>query len=193
MAKQEGDARSRLQQSALALFKAKGYDQTTAAEIAAHSGVTERTFFRHFSDKREVLFDGQDVLRRALVASIDAAPAGQGPLALLFQAFRAVQPLLESNRPFAMPRQEIIAATPALQEREVAKLAALTAALAGALKSRGIADLPAALAAQAGMAAFAHATVSWLEAPVPALGQRMDEAFQALTTLLRDDAGSMEG
>lgn len=188
MAKQEGDVRSRLQQSALALFKAKGYDQTTAAEIAAHTGVTERTFFRYFPDKREVLFEGQEVLRAALVASIEAAPAGSGPLTLLFQAFRAVQPLLENNRPFAMPRQEIIAATPALQEREVAKLAALTDALALALKSHGIADLPAVLAAQAGMAAFAHATVSWLEAPIPGLGQRMEEAFEALTTLLRDGA-----
>ncbi len=184
MAKGEEDVRVRLQEAALALFRERGYERTTAAEIAARVGVTERTFFRHFADKREVLFDGAARLRAALTASIADAPAGLGPLDMLFRAFRSVVPLLEDNRPFSKPRQEVISSTPALAEREQAKTAALADALAGALQARGVADLQAVLAARTGMAAFAHATISWLDDPGPGLGKRLDHAERALKVLL---------
>ena len=173
-------ARITLQQAAVELFRERGFDRTTAAEIAARAGVTERTFFRHFPDKREVLFDGQAVLVSVLTASIAEAPAGLGPLDTLFRAFRSVIPLLESNRPFSKPRHEVIAATPALQERELAKLAALSDALALELQTRGIPGLRAELAARAGLAAFAHATVSWLEDEEPSLAERLDVAEREL-------------
>ena len=183
MAKQEGDARTRLQQAAVELFQERGYDQTTAAEIAAHAGVTERTFFRHFPDKREVLFDGQAVLREALTASIAGAPHDLGPLDTLFRAFRSVQQLLEDNRPFSKPRHEVISATPALLERELTKLAALADALALALRARGVSDLQATLAARAGMAAFAHATILWLENADLGLAARLDLTERELKAL----------
>lgn len=184
MVKNEVDLRTRLQQSALALFREQGYDQTTAAQIAARAGATERTFFRHFPDKREVLFEGEQVLRAALVTAIDGAPAGLGPLETLFYAFRSTVPLLEANRPFSKPRHDIIAATPALYERELAKLAALTRALADALQARGVDPLPALLAAQTGMAAFAQATVAWLEQPGVGLEKRIELAWEALKGML---------
>ena len=184
MARAEPDVRVRLQRAAVELFRERGYDRTTAAEIAARVGVTERTFFRHFTDKREVLFDGQAVLADALGTSIAGAPPGLGPLATLFHAFRSVAPLLENNRPFSKPRQEVISATPALQERELAKLEALSDSLALALKTRGVPDLQAARAARAGMAAFAHATLSWLGNEEPGLAARLDLAEQALRALL---------
>ena len=93
-------------------------------------------------------------------------------------------PLLEANRPFSKPRQEVISSTPALAERELAKLAALTDALAGALKTRGVEDLRAVLAAHTGMAVFAHATISWLNDPALDLGERLDLALHGLKTLL---------
>ena len=184
MAKQEGDARIRLQQAAVDLFRERGYDHTTAAEIAARAGMTERTFFRHFPDKREVLFDGQAVLVDALTASITEAPARLGPLDVLFRAFRSVAQLLQDNRPFSMPRQEVISATPALHERELAKLEALSDALARALRARGVTDLQAALAARVGMAAFADATLSWLRNEEPGLTERLDLAERALKALI---------
>ena len=184
MASQISEARVRLQQAAVELFRERGYDRTTAAEIAARVGVTERTFFRHFPDKREVLFSGQAVLVDALTTSIADAPAGLGPLDMLFRAFRSVTPLLEDNRPFSKPRQEVISTTPALQERELAKLEALADALALALKGREVSDLQATLAARAGLAAFAHATISWLENEEPGLADRLDLAEQALRALL---------
>jgi len=182
--KKEDDVRVRLQRRALELFRERGYDQTTAAEIAARAGVTERTFFRHFPDKREVLFDGEAKLRVALTASIADAPAGLGPLDTLFRAFRSLQPMIEDNRPFSKPRHELISNTPALHERELAKMAALADALAAALKARGVADLRAVLAARTGMAAFVHATISWLDDPVLGLGERLDLAHCELQALL---------
>ncbi len=184
MGRHEESARLRLQRAALAMFSELGYDRTTAAEIAARAGVTERTFFRHFPDKREVLFDGESILREALTSAIADAPADLAPLDTLFRSFRSVRQLLEDNRPFSVPRHAVISASPALHERELAKTAALVAALARALQARGVADLPAILAAQAGMAAFVHATVAWIEDPDPGLAARLDQAERALRALL---------
>ena len=147
--------------------------------------MTERTFFRHFPDEREVLFDGEAMLRTALVASIADAPDGLGPPDTLFRAFRSVLSLLEANRPFSQPRQEVISSTPALAERETAKLAAL----AKALRTRGVEDLRAVLAAHAGMAAFAHATTCWLADPALGLGERLDLGRRGLETLLVESGG----
>ena len=182
--------RARLRRAALELFRDRGYDGTTAAEIAGRAGVTERTFFRHFPDKREVLFDGEATLRAALTAAIADAPDELGPLDTLFRAFHAVRPALEENRPYAKPRYEVIAGTPALRERELAKTDALADALAAALQARGVADGPAVLAARAGMAAFVHATVTWLEDPAVGLGERLDLADREMHTLLTRTARS---
>ncbi len=186
MARNEDDVRVRLQDAALELFRECGYDRTTAAEIAARAGVTERTFFRYFPDKREVLFDGEAKVRGALTASIADAPDGLGPLDTLFRAFRSIQLALEDYRPFSKPRHEVISTTPALAERELAKMAALADALAAALKARGVADLRAVLAARTGMAAFVHATTSWLDDPELGLGERIDLASRELKALLAE-------
>lgn len=186
MTKKESDVRTRLQGAALALFREHGYDQTTAAAIAERAGVTERTFFRYFPDKREVLFDGEARVRAALIASIADAPAGLGPLDTLFRAFRSFQPMLEDSWSYAKPRHEVISTTPALRERELTKVDALADALTAALKARGIADLPAVLAARTGMAAFVHATLSWLNDPRVGFGKRIDLAARELKALFAE-------
>jgi AcrR family transcriptional regulator len=178
------DARTRLQNAAVALFAEQGYDRTTAAGIAARAGVTERTFFRHFPDKREVLFDGGAVLSAALAESLAGMPAGIAPLAMLFRAFHGVLPLLEANRAVSKPRHDVIANTPALREREVAKHEAMAVALAGALQSRGVAELRAELAARAGMAAFVQATLAWLNDESVTLTAHLDLAQRALEAVL---------
>lgn len=185
-AKSEGDVRQRLRDAAVALFAEHGYDGVTAAAIAARAGVTERTFFRHFPDKREVLFDGEVVLREALIGSIAAAPAELGALDTLFRAFRALEPILAGNQSYSRPRQAVIAASPALRERETAKVAALADALAGALCARGVAALRAELAARAGMAAFVAATTGWLDDPDVGYRERIDRAERELRTLATD-------
>ena len=173
---ERSEARDRLRTAALDLFREHGFERTTAAAIASRAGVTERTFFRHFADKREVLFDGEPRVRAALT----------GPLDTLLGAFRAFQPMLEEGRSYARPRQDVISSTPALRERELAKLDALADALAAALRARSVPDARAALAARIGMAAFTTAAQSWLDDPAVGFGERIDLAFRDLRALLAD-------
>jgi AcrR family transcriptional regulator len=177
------DARRRLQQAALELFRERGYDATTAAEIAARAGVTERTFFRHFADKREALFDGEEAFRAALCDGVLAAPADLGPLDALFYAFRSVEPVLEQNRSFSEPRAAVISGTPALEERMRTKTAGLISALGAALRQRGLDDGAATLAAQMGMAAFGYAAAAWVADPAPGLDAHLTRAIAALRNL----------
>lgn len=183
MPRSGAEARRRLRQAALELYRERGYDRTTAAEIAARAGVNERTFFRHFPDKREVLFDGEADLRDALIQAVAEAPAGLEPLDVLLSTFRTAGRVLEENRPFSEPRLEIIAATPTLRERELAKAASLTDALADALRRRGVPDRLAALAAQTGWAAFHHAAQAWIDDPSRSLDAHLLQAFDDLRAL----------
>ncbi|MCR6483353.1 TetR/AcrR family transcriptional regulator [Amycolatopsis sp. OK19-0408] len=177
------EARRRLQQAALELYVERGFDRTTTAEIAARAGVTERTFFRHFPDKREVLFDGEAALRAELTESVADAPDGLPPLAVLVRAFRKSGRILEGNRSFAEPRLAVIAATPALRERDLAKAAAMTDALAAALRGRGVPDRLAALAARIGWDTFHLAAGAWIEESARGLDEHVTEAFADLRTL----------
>jgi hypothetical protein len=145
--------------------------------------VSERTYFRHFADKREVLFDGEAELRAILVDAVAAAPDGLAPLPIMVRAFTAAVPLLIANRAVAQQRAEVIAATPALQERAYAKTAGLTEALAGALVARGIPHPTARLAAQVGMAAFDRASRSWADDAGQDLAALIDQAADEVLTL----------
>ena len=151
----------RLQQAAFELYTERGYDQTTVAEIAARAGLTERTFFRHFTDKREVLFEGGDQFRDALVDRVVNAPASASALEAVLtgvEAAGSVFPALQIVR----RRQALISANPELQERELIKFASLEAALAGALGRRGVADTSAELAAAAGVVVLRIALSRWI-------------------------------
>jgi AcrR family transcriptional regulator len=175
--------RRRLQEAALALFDERGYDQTTSAEIAAKAGVTERTFFRHFPEKREVLFGGEAALSAILTSAVQGAPPALGAWDTLFRAFQAAEPLLVENRPFSEPRRRIIASSSPLQEREAAKAMSLTVGLASALRERGVPDRLASLAAQVGMAAFSQAFAAWLDGEPGNLGEHLAKAFHEVRDL----------
>lgn len=183
MPRNSEEVRRRLQQAALELFAERGYDLTTASAIAARAGVTERTFFRHFADKRDILFDRDASLRTALTEAIARAPADLAPMQVLLLAFHSVEAILEDNRRFSVPRQAVIAATPALQERELTKLASLTAAVASALGQRGLEARLSTLAAQAGAAAFSYAWIAWLDDASDGLKAHLDCAFKQLFLL----------
>ena len=158
------DARGRLERAALHLYGELGYDRTTVAEIAEAAGLTERSFFRHFADKREVLFFGAAALQALLVNEVDNASAPAVPIEMVTGALHAAATaFFEERRDFARQRQAIIAATPELQERELIKLATLAAALADALRRRGVSDPAARLAAETGIAIFRIAFEAWTE------------------------------
>src|ERR1700734_3956937 len=152
MSRWEPNARGRLEQAAMELYSERGFEQTTVAEIARRAGLTERTFFRHYADKREVLFGGAGALQEPMVAAVKDAPDGAAPIDAVADGLRAGAAVLEPRRPFSRQRQAVITANTELQERELIKLATLGAALSDALCRRGVADPTASLTAQAGIA-----------------------------------------
>ncbi len=182
MPRDRGNVRRRMREAALELFLEKGYDGTTAAEIAARAGVTERTFFRHFPDKREVLFNEAELHAR-LDAAIAEAPPRLGPLEAVVWAFQSLAPMFEENRPLAEPGRAVIAQTPALQERQLAKTASITRAITEALQRRKIEPALAGLAAVTGMAVTGHALQAWVQDPSLPLVEHFEQAFQALKQL----------
>lgn len=176
------DSRGRLQEAALALYAERGFDQTTAAEIAARAGVTERTFFRHFADKREVLFGGAAVLKERLVAGVVGAPPAEGPLDAVARGLDAAASMLgEFRRDLSRQRHAVIAANPELRERELAKLDDYAAAVTAALHQRGVDEPRASLAAETGMTVLRVALERWVRA----------EDDRGLTDVVRDSMGEL--
>jgi AcrR family transcriptional regulator len=164
MSRWQPNARGRLEQAALELYTERGFDQTTVAEIAQRAGLTERTFFRHYADKREVLFWGQDALIELVTKHIAAAPDSASPMDAVGAALRAVGEMFAGRREHARRRQAVIDANPGLQERELIKLSSLAAAMAGALGRRGVAEPAAKLTAETTVAVFKVAFDRWISA-----------------------------
>jgi AcrR family transcriptional regulator len=163
VARWQPDARGRLLEAAMTLYGERGYDSTTVAEIAEHAGLTKRTFFRHFADKREVLFSGAEELKELFVGEVSGAPQSHVPMDAVTVALDAVAAMFEDRREFAARRQQVIVANPELQERELIKLSSLAAAVAEALRGRGVGDPAAILAAEAGITVFRVAFERWVE------------------------------
>ncbi len=182
MGRWQPDRRGRLQEAALALYSERGFDQTTAAQIAARAGVTERTFFRHFADKREVLFGGSALLQERIVAGVAGAPAADGPLDAVSCGLAAAAVVLgEFRRDLSRQRQAVIAANPELRERELAKLADYAAAIAATLRERGVTEPQATLAAEAGMTVLRVAMQQWADG----------DDGRDLDTIMRDAVGEL--
>ncbi|MFE6778546.1 TetR family transcriptional regulator [Streptomyces sp. NPDC057702] len=165
MGRWEPNARERLATAAMELYEQRGFEQTTVAEIARRAGLTERTFFRHYADKREVLCGRSDSLEELMVSAVAAAPAAAPPWEALGAALEASAAMFEGQRDFARWRQSVIAANAQLQERELIKFASLAAALDTALRERGIPELTAQVSAETGVAALKVAFARWLAAP----------------------------
>ncbi|WP_188194204.1 TetR family transcriptional regulator [Nonomuraea sp. SYSU D8015] len=162
MGRWEPDARGRMIGAAMELFAERGFEQTTAGDIAERAGVSERTFFRHFADKREVLFDGSEAMERTAYDAILAAPADHSPLDAALAGMVAAGGLLEDRRDHAVRRSRIIAANPSLQERELLKLAAMVDTTAKALREREVTELNASLAAHSAVTVFYVAFAGWV-------------------------------
>lgn len=175
------DARGRLAKAALALYSERGYEQTTVAEIAAHAGLTERTFFRHYADKREVLFAGSQELQTLFVDAVAGAPRDAAPLEAVAAGLDAAAELFTDRRPFARQRQAVIAANANLVERELIKLASLSSAIAATLRGRGVTEPAASLTAEAGVAVFKVGFERWVApAETRDMADLMHEALDAL-------------
>ena len=193
MARWEPNARGRLERAALALFAERGYDATTVAGIADRAGLTKSTFFRHFADKREVLFGGQDMLAELFSDAIRTAPTSATTADCLAAALEAVAAAFTPDRHDLAPqRRAVIAANSELQERELLKRARLGSVMADALRARGADDTTARLAAEVGVLAFSTAYARWAEPenrqPFSEIAHAALRDLQARATTLGADA-----
>ncbi|MFJ8157265.1 helix-turn-helix domain-containing protein [Streptomyces sp. NPDC094468] len=179
MGRWEPNARERLAEAALQLYAEQGYERTTVAQIARQAGLTERTFFRHYADKREVLFAGSPLQDLFVTAVAQAPPAAPLP-DVLGAGLDAAAAMFAGRHAYALRRQAVVAAHAELRERELIKLAALAAALAEALRGRGVPESTATLAAEAAVAVFKVGFERWITAAdetdmVPLLRELLDE------------------
>jgi AcrR family transcriptional regulator len=166
MARWQPDSHARLEEAALALFAERGYEAVSATEIAGRAGLTKATFFRHFAEKPEVLFWGQDLLAGTFRQAIAAGAPDASPLELVRAAVLAADPILDEDRHrHAATRQRLIASSAALRERAALKRALLARAMTEALQARGVAAATAELAGLAGAAAFGAAYEHWAASP----------------------------
>ncbi len=178
------DARGRLLAAAFDLFSERGFEKVTVEAIAQRAGLTERTFFRYFSDKREVLFWGAQLLQDVLVQGVGNAPGQLEPLEVVeFALLQAADEFFDDRHEFARHRQAIIASNPELQERELIKLASLSSALALALARRDVSDPTATLVAELGIVVFKMAFGEWVN----------DSSGRSLSQLIHDHMVELEG
>jgi AcrR family transcriptional regulator len=188
VARWQPNASERLALAALELFAERGYENTTVTGIARRAGLTKSTFFRHFQDKREVLF-GDGMMTGLVADAIAAAPATATPLEAVAHALDAVgsKAFTPARREFIARRRAVIAANPELQEREALKGLALTASMTGALKRRGAPGLTSCVAAELGALAWKIAYERWSDTAsgddFSQLARRALDEVQAASTL----------
>ena len=186
MPRWESDAQGRLERAALALFETQGYERTSVAQIARTAGLTERSFYRYFPDKREVLFTGRD-LEAHLVEEVEAADPDLRPLEALLTALRTADEVFRS-REFLLRRVQVIAASPALAERDLIKLSDIAEALVPALGRRGVQPDQARFIIDVAMAVSRRATSRWLADPDAAFSELVAQAAAELCEVVAPPA-----
>lgn len=195
MARWEPDARGRLETAAMELFQERGYVETTVEDIAARAGLTERTFFRHFADKREVLFSGSKELVKGIVDRIERTPPEVGPLETVAAAFEAAGAELQELRDlrFVRARYALVIKHTEIQERELIKLASLAVAVTKALHARGVSEPAASLAAEAGVAVFKIGFERWVSEKKPQdFAAHIRAAVDALKAVAAEGGGKAQ-
>ena len=190
MARWEPDAAGRLQQAAMALFLERGYAEVTIAEIAGRAGLTKRTFFNHFPDKREVLFAGAKDFETSVAGHLAQAGDDLGPLDAAALALTHGGLGLSRYIAFADARRQLIASSPELQERELIKMASLASAIAEALSRRHVPARTATLTAQAAVAVFTTAYGDWADDSTADFRTRMQRSLADLRQAARCTPGT---
>ncbi len=186
MGRWEPDALGRLRAAALDLFTERGYEQTTVADIAERAGLTSRTFFRYFPDKREVLFQGAEGLEGAMTEALKKVDSASPALEAVSAAVYAVGSYMGDIRDFARLRRNVIQTNAELRERELTKLSKLSGALAEALIRRGSNPIEAQLAAETGLVVFRISFELWIaEGELRSFRDIAHELFLQMSLLTR--------
>ncbi len=164
----------------MALFVERGYAEATVAEIADQAGLTKRSFFNHFPDKREVLFVGAILFEASVMEQLAAAGDDLDPLDAAVGALTRSGVELAQYSEFAQARRELIASSAELQERELIKMASLAAAISEALGRRGVSARTATLTAQVAITVFTTAYSDWVDDPAADLDTLTQRALADL-------------
>lgn len=186
MARWAPDTRERLRTAALSLFEERGYSATTVPDIVDRAGVTRRTFFRHFSDKREVFFDGDEIPQIA-TRMIAEAPREARPMEIVMGGLRVLaRERFEPQRAEIRFARQVIASEPALRERDLRKQADLRDAIRDGFRHRGEDESTAAAIAGITVEALQAALKAWASEPsgIP-LTDHLDEVLQRMRMLLQ--------
>lgn len=188
MARWQPDARERLRQAALELFTEQGFAATTVPAITARAGLTTRTFFRYYADKREVLFSGEADLPAYATRLIAEAPADAGPISLIREGLRAVaEARFEGGKDAVRQWRAIVATDAGLRERELQKRAALADAVRDGFLARGLDPTRAALLAETATTLMYVSVTGWLETDGDRkLGDIIDDTLSTLRATLQE-------
>ena len=185
MSRWQPDARQRLQQAAIELFAEQGFAATTVPQITARAGLTTRTFFRHFADKREVIFGGDEIpaLATRLLAE---APPSLDPMTLIVGGLKTVaETRFEGRREEIRQRRDIIRSDEGLRERDLRKRAALGEAIKDGFVARGVGTATAALLAESTVTVLYVALDQWLDSSGDrTLFEIIGETFGSLQAVL---------
>ncbi|WP_407572528.1 TetR/AcrR family transcriptional regulator [Deinococcus altitudinis] len=187
MARWKKGAQDRLEQAALALFLEQGFAETTVPQIAVRAGLTTRTFFRHFADKREVLFAGDEAVPALVQSLIAQAPPDTRPVPLILSHLGPfAETVFGHRRDVLLLRSRIISLDQGLEERKLQKMAMLRAAIVDGFLHRQVDELTATLAADLAMMVLGTALTRWLTAgesrPLSSVLAEVLIAFRQLTS-----------
>lgn len=171
--------------AALELFAERGYSTVTMSEVAAAAGVGERTLYRYFADKDDLLFAEDDEFRTTLRTALEQQPADLAPFTALRRASAVVAAALETSQEDVGRRSAVIGSAPALAARERAKHAAWEVLLAGALRQRGVPEPEARLLGRLAVSCYDEAMTRWLapRGPRRSLIEELDAVFEELRVL----------
>ena len=164
MSRWQANPKQRLEQAALDLFIEQGFAETTVPEITARAGLTKRTFFRHFTDKREVLFTHEEQLTPIVASLMAGAPASFSPLRLIKLALETVAVTrFEVQFEYLHRRRVIVQSDEGLRERETRRQSILSEAISRGFVDRGVDELSAILAAQIAVSVLNVSVDRWLD------------------------------
>lgn len=194
MSRWPADARVRLEQAALELFAERGFAETTVPQITARAGLTTRTFFRHFADKREVLFAYDAEIPVVVARVLSDAPASYTPMEVLAHGLRGIGAKFEPERDYLRVRRSIVETDVSLRERELRKLSALSEAIRQGFLARGTDELTSTLAAHLAASVFTVSVNRWLDHDGgPSLHQVLRETLRAAAALVASPASTPSG
>ena len=186
MARWQADAGKRLERAALELFVEQGFAETTVPQITARAGLSTRTFFRHFADKREVLFAREGEVPVLVEQMLAQAQATLSPMVIASGLHAFAQAVFEGRLEELRMRRTVIQADSGLRERELRKLDSLVATIRHGLLQRGSDPLSAELSAHIAVTAFSVGLTRWLDQGGEherALAEIISETLGALRTV----------